>query len=222
MKRTANRIKIIILVISILFPSVSYILLFLIPDNVFLGFLYLYSPIILLLTLLPFKDRLLAMDEIDLYAGISSKTMFIGPLLTIDEHLSNFYYRVAFYLSGYGPTNPFELYLSLFITRFLIGKPDSIIQSSSTYKSLSAVISIMILSLYLITLFWKREHLSMVLKILFMASMAMNIVLILYLVSPRGYTHGFSEFFLIMLQLLYFSFNAYRLSKVQSQWTGQQ
>ncbi len=66
-----------LLLLSLFIPLFFFMLLSLNVGNALYTMLFLHNPFIFWLLILPLKDRFLDIEEIDLYAGVSSKLMFL-------------------------------------------------------------------------------------------------------------------------------------------------
>jgi len=155
-----------------------------IPLSFLISLLFLFSPLIFLLLMLPFRNRFIDLEEIDLYAGLSSKMLFIVPILT--SQAQHFYWRYyfmgyIFYLAPvYGFITPFELIPPILLTMvtgdlsFLGNDP------------LIIFFSIIFLTIYIYTLYFaQRNYRKLIFKFVYVASMTINIFfLIITLTAP--------------------------------------
>ena len=174
-----------VLLLLSLFIPLSF-LMFGLLGNPYGYVLFLHSPFIFLLCMLPLRDRFLEWDEIDLYAGVSSKLMFLpllflGLVAPLDNPIFNpletyFWYMVMG--SGYAYTLPFEMflvYIPYSIYGFATGRWRPLYVVGDYLLLLS---NLAILSLYIVLLYWRRRYREGVSKIIFVCGVIANLVLV--------------------------------------------
>ena len=200
-----------LLLLSLSIPLSFLMLYSLNVGNALYTMLFLHSPFIFWLLILPFKDRYLDIDEIDLYAGISSKLMLLTVALVgmwavfprASFKIGEVYAWYILFGSGYAYTLPFEDYIVrvpyliyCFMTRNWRGLGDNI------GMMLVIVSNLIILSLYIILLYWKKEYRVSVAKIIFISGVIANITII------------FIYLYATPINLPYLLLNLYRLHSV--------
>ncbi len=206
-----------LLLLSLVIP-LFFMLLRLNIGNGLYTMLFLNSPFIFWLLISPLKGRFLDIEEMDLYAGISSKLMFLTmaipnigavfphhPIYNVGET----YFWYIFSGSGYAYTLPYE-YFIIFIPVLIYGfaTRNWNMLGGQTGPLLLVLSNLGILSLYLILLYWKKKYRITVAKILFTSSIIIQTI-ILFLISATPLVYN------SLTQLLYLALNAYRLSEVR-------
>jgi hypothetical protein len=134
--------------------------------------------------MLPFKNRFIDLDEIELYAGLSSKMIFVAPILISQSQ--DFYWRYYFeyytlYLSPvYGFITPFELIPSIILT-IITGD-----LSFLTNDQLIIFLSIIFLAMYIYTLYFaKPSYRKVTFKFVYTASIIVNLfILVITITAP--------------------------------------
>jgi len=205
-----------LLLLSLVVPLFFYILSSLNVGDALYTMLFLHSPFIFWLLLLPLKKRFLDIDEIDLYAGISSKLMFLAVALPgmraafryhPFQDIGWFYYWYMFVAgSGYAYTLPFEAYIigiPYLIYGFATGSWKLLGQ---ILPSLLIVSNLAVLSLYIILLYWKKGYRRGAAKIIFISGVIANIVSLPFISAM------FISYSLIYLPYLFL--NLYRVHSI--------
>ena len=197
-----------LLLLSLFIPLFFFILFSLNVGNALSTMLFLHSPFIFWLLILPLKDRYLDIDEIDLYAGISSKLMLLTlALLGLWAIFRHPFYKIgdiySWYIlsgSGYAYTLPFEAYIveiPYLIYGFMTGHWGGLGDNIGMILVIAA--NLIILSLYIILLYWKREYRVGAAKIIFVCGVLANVIIVF--IYPYG----------ALIYLLYLLINLSRL-----------
>ncbi len=177
----------------------------------FYSLLFLHSPFIFWLLLLPLKGRFLELGEIDLYAGVSSKLIFLGPLLfSGDSYFLKYqvYPGFAFLASGYAYTMPLEIYIKWFLSfLYYLITGHFIILDRDIDQILNSILSLSILALYLTLLYWRRQYRKTVAKAFFIFSIVVNMLVLFFIsLTPMVYY--------TLIYLIYLALNAYRVKEI--------
>ncbi len=200
-----------LLLLSLFIPLFFFILLSLSVGGALYEMLFLHSPFIFWLLMLSLRGRYLDIGEIDLYAGISSKLMFLTVALlglwAVFRHpfheIGDVYYWYILSGSGYAYTLPFEVYIveiPYLIYGFMTGDWRGL--GDNIGMMLVIAFNLIMLSLYLSLLYWKREYRAGAAKIIFVCGVLANIIIVFI------YIYG------ALIYLLYLLINLSRLYSI--------
>ena len=106
-----SEIKKTLLIGCILFPILVFII-FIITNIWLIQYVYWTSPILYLIISVILVRKYVDMLDLELYAGISSKLLFLPIVLTSGSYLKNIYPQAILIMGpGYGFTTPIEAYI---------------------------------------------------------------------------------------------------------------
>ena len=179
-----------LLLLSLSIPLFFFMLYSLDIDSQLYNMLFLHSPFMYWLLLLPLKNRYLDIDEIDLYAGVSSKLMFLAVALPgmrdafryhTFNNIEGIYFVYTYLGSSYAYTLPFEFYIAgvpYLIYGFATGTWRIFV---SFFPSLLIVSNLAVLSLYLTLLYRKKGYGHVAAKIIFICGVIANIITLFFI-----------------------------------------
>ena len=207
-----------LLLLSLSIPLFFFMLYSLDVNSQLYNMLFLHSLFIYWLVLLPLRNRYLDIDEIDFYAGGSSKLMFLAVALPgmrdafhyhTFHNIEGIYFVYTYMGSAYAYTLPFEFYIAR--VPYLIYGFATVTWRIfvSFFPSLLIISNLAVLSLYLTLLHRKKGYRHVAAKIIFICGVIANAnIITLFFIS--------ATIFIVFapIHLPYLLLNLYRLHNI--------
>ncbi len=194
--------KYFLVLLSLLIPVLFFVLLLWRPSD-YIGLLYIYSPIILMLILLPFKNKYVPFTDIELYGGISSRFMLLMIFIMSYRYDASPLTISLVPAPSYGYTAPIEYYIPILLCGFL-----NCFRSRTIFSVTFCIIWSVLMTTCLYLLFWGRKYKYKAIKIFYPVVIALNIILIILFSRAPYYV------VLAPIQSIYLIANSYRLREI--------
>lgn len=193
------------ILIGCIFFSYLIFMIYLFTSNWLIMDIYWMSPILYLLIIGTIARSYVYLLDIELYAGVSSKLLFIPLLLVPDEALKNIYPQAMLILGpGYGFTTPLEIYL-LFIVGIISKKYGLRLETNFLWRWTPHIFSTLFLIFYLYLIFYGNINRKRIIgKLFYGLSIIYNIALVvssLFGLAPV----------LLVINMIFLTANTYRL-----------